>query len=100
VRAGWQPVELELIEDLSVKAIGRVLVPPDSARFAVVSDIDDTVVYSHVTHKLRMLLTIALSNARTRKPFQGVAADCACRATTSARRSRPCCRRTRRCRSS
>jgi phosphatidate phosphatase APP1 len=74
VTAGWQPVELELIEDPAVKAIGRVLVPSDSARFAVVSDIDDTVVYSHVTNKLRTLLTIALSNARTRKPFQGVAA--------------------------
>jgi phosphatidate phosphatase APP1 len=65
---------LDLIEDPAVKAIGRVLVPSDKARFAVVSDIDDTVVYSHVANKLRMLLTIALSNARTRKPFQGVAA--------------------------
>jgi phosphatidate phosphatase APP1 len=74
VAAGWQQVELELIEDPAVKAIGRVLVPSDKARFAVVSDIDDTVVYSHVANKLRMLLTIALSNARTRKPFQGVAA--------------------------
>jgi phosphatidate phosphatase APP1 len=74
VRAAWQEVELELLDDPSVRALGRVLVPSDKARFAVVSDIDDTVVYSHVTNKLRMLLTIALSNARTRKPFQGVAA--------------------------
>jgi phosphatidate phosphatase APP1 len=74
VKAGWQEIELELLDDPAVRALGRVLVPSDKARFAVVSDIDDTVVYSHVTNKLRMLLTIALSNARTRKPFQGVAA--------------------------
>jgi phosphatidate phosphatase APP1 len=74
VTPGWQDIELELVDDPSARALGRVLVPSDKARFAVVSDIDDTVVYSHVTNKLRMLLTIALSNARTRKPFQGVAA--------------------------
>ena len=72
--AGWQPIELELIPDAAVHAIGRVLVPPASARFAVVSDIDDTVVHTNVASKVRMLLTVALSNARTRKPFEGVAA--------------------------
>ena len=74
IKAGWHEIELELVDDPSVRALGRVLVPAESARFAVVSDIDDTVVYSHVTNKLRMLLTIALSNARTRKPFAGVGA--------------------------
>ena len=74
IKAGWHEIELELADDRSVRALGRVLLPSEKARFAVVSDIDDTVVYSHVTNKLRMLLTIALSNARTRKPFQGVGA--------------------------
>lgn len=74
VAAGWHSVELELAQDPAVHAIGRVLVPSAEARFAVVSDIDDTVVYSHVTSKLRMMLTIALSNAHMRKPFEGVAA--------------------------
>jgi phosphatidate phosphatase APP1 len=73
-KAGWHDAELELAGHPAVKATGRVLVPPDDARFAVVSDIDDTVVYSHVTSKLRMLATVAFSNARTRKPFEGVAA--------------------------
>jgi len=70
-RAGWHEIELE---SESVKAKGRVLVPPADARFAVVSDIDDTVVQSNVTRKLRMLVSLALSNARTRKPFPGCAA--------------------------
>jgi phosphatidate phosphatase APP1 len=49
-------------------------VPREDASFGVVSDIDDTVVYSHVMRKVRMLLTVAFSNAHTRKPFEGVAA--------------------------
>src|SRR5207237_9077069 len=73
-KAGWQEIELQRVDQPAVRAIGRVLVPSSKARFAVVSDIDDTVVYSYVTNKLRMLLTVALSNARTRKPFLGVAA--------------------------
>ena len=73
-RAGWNQVQFELADDPAAKSIGRVLVPPDDARFAVVSDIDDTIVYSHVASKVRMLLTVAFSNARTRKPFEGVAA--------------------------
>ena len=72
--AGWQTVELELAGHATTRALGRVLVPSAQARFAVVSDIDDTVVQTHVMSKVRMLLTVALSNARTRKPFAGVAA--------------------------
>jgi phosphatidate phosphatase APP1 len=70
----WQEVELELLEPAAARVTGRVLVPPKRARFGVISDIDDTIVASQVTNKLRMLLTVALSNARTRKPFAGVAA--------------------------
>ena len=70
----WQDVELELLEPGSANATARVLVPPARARFGVISDIDDTIVSSHVTKKLKMLLTVALTNARTRKPFPGVAA--------------------------
>ena len=70
----WHEVALELIEPAGATATGRVLVPPASARFGIISDIDDTVIRSNVTQKLRMMLALALSNARTRKPFAGVAA--------------------------
>jgi phosphatidate phosphatase APP1 len=70
---GWHEVQLELLER-PIKAVGRVLVPDPAARFVVASDIDDTVVQSDVGRKLRMLLSIAFSNARTRKPFKGVGA--------------------------
>lgn len=71
---GWHEVKLRLADHPAVAATGRVLVPGSNARFAVVSDIDDTVLESHVTRKLRMLLTAALSNPCTRKPLPGVAA--------------------------
>jgi phosphatidate phosphatase APP1 len=73
-RAGWNKVPLELLHPARARAMGRVLVPAKKARFGLISDIDDTVVYSNVTRKLRMILTAAFSNARTRKPFKGVAA--------------------------
>jgi phosphatidate phosphatase APP1 len=73
-RAGaWNEVALELVAGNS-KAAARVLVPSPKARFGLISDIDDTVVDSNVTRKLRMILHAAFNNARTRKPFKGVAA--------------------------
>ena len=69
----WQEVGLELT-DFDAQATARVLVPSPRARFGLISDIDDTIVSSNVTRKVRMVLTVALTNARTRKPFPGVAA--------------------------
>jgi phosphatidate phosphatase APP1 len=74
VRPGWHDVRLELVRDPQVQAIGRVMVPSAGAKFGVISDIDDTIVYSHVIRKLRMVVSLAFSNARTRKPFKGVGA--------------------------
>ncbi len=76
---GWHKVELELPDSLgddgqSVRAIAEVNVPAPSARFGIISDIDDTVLWTNVTNKLNMALMLARSNAHTRKPFKGVAA--------------------------
>jgi phosphatidate phosphatase APP1 len=71
---GWNEVALELVRRPQIRATGRVLVPGPQAQFGVVSDIDDTIVYSNVLSKWRMILSLALSNARTRKPFKGVGA--------------------------
>lgn len=73
-KPGWHDLQLELVRDPHIKATGRVLVPPRSAQFGVISDIDDTIVYSHVIRKLRMIVSLAFSNAHTRKPFKGVGA--------------------------
>jgi phosphatidate phosphatase APP1 len=73
-RPGWNEVDLELLHPAAAQTTARVLVPSKEAKFAVISDIDDTVVTSHVTSKVRMIMSVALTNARTRKPFKGVAA--------------------------
>jgi len=71
--AGWHDIRLEL-EGPHASVMGTVLVPHPDAQFGVISDIDDTIIHSNVTRKLRMLITLALSNAHTRKPLCGVAA--------------------------
>jgi phosphatidate phosphatase APP1 len=75
----WHPVELELLgplrpQDVGVRATALCLVPPPGAAYAVISDLDDTVIQSHVTNFLRAARTLLLDNARTRLPFPGVAA--------------------------
>ena len=77
--SGWTPLGLELLAPTHpgaapVRATGQVLILPPSARFLVVSDIDDTVLQSHVTSIAQALRTVLLGNARTRLPFPGVAA--------------------------
>ncbi|HVE89122.1 MAG TPA: phosphatase domain-containing protein [Burkholderiaceae bacterium] len=58
----------------AVVARACICAPPASARFGVISDIDDTIVWTHVGNRRRMLWTLARSNAATRKPLAGVAA--------------------------
>jgi phosphatidate phosphatase APP1 len=76
--SGWHEVQLQLVNPPrrgeSAPVSAQVLVPPSSARFGVISDIDDTVLWSNVTNKLRMLKMLAVTNAHTRKPFKGVTA--------------------------
>ena len=79
-RLAWHPVEVDLLAPLApgqekpVRAIGEVVVPAADALFAVVSDLDDTVVETGATSALKMARTVFLHNARTRTPFPGVAA--------------------------
>lgn len=79
LEAGWHAIALELLAPLvpgaaPATACARVLVPPASARFGVISDLDDTVLWSDARNRLRMLALLLRSNAYTRKPFEGVSA--------------------------
>jgi phosphatidate phosphatase APP1 len=79
----WLPVELELLWPRGgpsvpfpaggARAVGMVIVP-QGADLAVVSDLDDTVIRTSVTHLWAMARTVLLGNAHTRLPFEGVAA--------------------------
>ncbi len=75
----WHEVEFKLLEPMPDKSddaqtFGQVLIPPDTAKFGVISDIDDTILKTNVGNKFKMILTTILSNAHTRVPFEGVAA--------------------------
>ena len=77
----WYPVPVRLVrlpppfEDLlpNVRATAKVLVPPHSAEFGVISDLDDTVFETSATNVLKMLARTLLSNAHSRLPYLGVA---------------------------
>lgn len=75
----WNEYEVSLVAPVrpgagTVKAKGEILVPLPSARFGVISDLDDTVIQSRVSNFLQAARTVMLGNARTRLPFPGVAA--------------------------
>jgi phosphatidate phosphatase APP1 len=70
----WEEYKVELRNSGSASAKGDILVAPDSSRFCVISDIDDTVIQSRVSNFLQAARTVMLGNARTRLPFPGVAA--------------------------
>ncbi len=51
---------------------GFAMVPDPGAHFGVISDVDDTIVYSNAINKLDLALNTILNNAHTRNPFEGV----------------------------
>jgi phosphatidate phosphatase APP1 len=58
---GFQPVRAAL----------ELMIPPASAELGIISDIDDTVLQTHVTQKLKMLWVTLSGSAFTRMPFEG-----------------------------
>jgi phosphatidate phosphatase APP1 len=72
----WEPVELELLAPPApagvAHATAQVLIPRDP-QYAVISDLDDTVLHSHATSLWQMAKLTLLHNAHTRLPFEGVA---------------------------
>jgi phosphatidate phosphatase APP1 len=75
----WQMVELELLgpllaEQAPVKIAAPVLVPPPAAGFAVISDVDDTIIRTGATNLLRNLRTTLFTSVEGRVPFKGIAA--------------------------
>ena len=75
----WHEYHTELQSHLAgaadpVKSSGEILIPPATAKFGVISDIDDTVIQSRVSNFVQAARTVMLGNARTRLPFHGVAA--------------------------
>jgi phosphatidate phosphatase APP1 len=75
---GWLPLQLRVTEspyptELLPSAQTELLIPSEQARFGVISDIDDTILRTHVGHTAKMLYLTLLGNALTRHSFEGTA---------------------------
>jgi phosphatidate phosphatase APP1 len=73
-RDGWHDVNLVLEQPEPVRATAQVFIPPDNCRHVVISDIDDTVMFTGVAGKLKMLWRLFVQDAESRVAFPGVAA--------------------------
>jgi phosphatidate phosphatase APP1 len=74
--AGWRQVEIEVVAAkvrglVPARATAEVLIPGPSAEFGIISDIDDTVLQTHVTQTLKMIWVTLSGSAFTRMPFEG-----------------------------
>ncbi len=74
----WLPVELNLMEapnaaSRPIDAEAQILIPPASARFGVISDIDDTIVKTGATNFLKHWRTVVANSAEARVAFRGLA---------------------------
>jgi phosphatidate phosphatase APP1 len=72
----WKTAEVEVVAApvrglRPVRATAEVLVPSSDAELGVISDIDDTVLQTHVTRKLKMIWVTLSGSAFTRMPFEG-----------------------------
>ncbi len=72
----WHQVDIELAESKYhrqgvVEVTGEVLIPAEDCDFGIISDIDDTVIYTYSTSLIKMARLVFLKNARSRLPFAG-----------------------------
>ncbi len=75
----WQKITLTLIDPIirnqgEVSAESQVFVPRGLVEYAIISDIDDTIVTTDAMRMWEMLKTTFARNAYTRVPFPGVSA--------------------------
>lgn len=70
----WHELAIELVEPRCFSTTAAIFIAPPSARFAVISDIDDTVVHANVASRTRMLWDMFVKGADSRLAFPGVAA--------------------------
>ncbi|WP_240761557.1 App1 family protein [Nitrosococcus wardiae] len=70
----WHHLDLKVIEPLGAMARGDLFIPPSTARYVMISDIDDTVMYTGVANKIKMLWRLFVQGPHSRVAFPGVAA--------------------------
>jgi phosphatidate phosphatase APP1 len=70
----WHTIDFELLTPVELAAQGQLFVPPESCRFVVISDIDDTIMHTGVASKAVMLWRLFMQGAESRVAFPGMAA--------------------------
>ena len=70
----WHRVALRLEGPTEAEAEAEVYIPPERARFVVISDIDDTVMRTGVANKAVMMWRLFVQGAASRTAFPGVTA--------------------------
>ncbi|HEX8517862.1 MAG TPA: phosphatase domain-containing protein [Bacteroidia bacterium] len=75
----WHHPLIELLEcpfpfQAPVHVRAEVMTPPSTARFGIISDIDDTVLTTHAQSLLKSAYMTFTGNAYSRLPFEGVSA--------------------------
>lgn len=75
---GWHDVQLELADSVAKgaqsTAEAKILVPHPDCEFAVISDLDDTVIESQATNKLAQARLTLMNDGASRVPVPGIAA--------------------------
>ncbi|ANY82879.1 hypothetical protein BB934_32130 (plasmid) [Microvirga ossetica] len=70
----WHTMDLALEQPQVVQAQAQIFIPPASCRYVVISDIDDTIMYTGVANRLRMLWRLFVEDAQSRVAFPGAGA--------------------------
>lgn len=75
----WLDVSVELLyptknNDKNITAKGEIYLPSENADYGIITDIDDTILQTHVTSlfKLKMLYATIFKNAHQRLPMEGM----------------------------
>src|SRR6478735_6511948 len=73
---GWVRAEIEVVAAkvrglVPARATAEILIPSATATLGIISDIDDTVLQTHVTQTLKMIWVTLSGSAFTRMPFEG-----------------------------
>jgi phosphatidate phosphatase APP1 len=76
---GWRQAEIEVVGAkvrglVPARATAEILFPSGRAEFGIISDIDDTVLQTHVTQTLKMMWVTLSGSAFTRMAFDGTSA--------------------------
>lgn len=74
---GWHPVRIEVVDlpfdvDCETWSNTEILIADEESDFGVISDVDDTILKSHITDRKRMLAALLKKSYETRDPFDGI----------------------------